>query len=50
MLRIRGQEDMERYDILIDEQLLISWDTLLKEENSLSNGMYNRKHTWTDKV
>jgi hypothetical protein len=30
MLRIRGQEGMERYDLLIDEQLLIGWDNLLR--------------------
>jgi hypothetical protein len=30
MLRIRGQAGMERYDLLIDEQLLIGWDNLLR--------------------
>jgi hypothetical protein len=30
MLRIRGQAGMERYDMLIDEQLLIGWDNLLR--------------------
>ena len=30
MLGIRGQEGMERYDLLIDEQLLIEWDNLLR--------------------
>jgi hypothetical protein len=30
MLRIRGQEGMERYDLLIDEQLLIGRDNLLR--------------------
>jgi hypothetical protein len=30
MLRIRGQKGMERYDLLIDEQLLIGWDNLLR--------------------
>ena len=29
MLRIRGQKGMERYALLIDEQLLIGWDNLL---------------------
>jgi hypothetical protein len=30
MLRMRGQKGMERYDLLIDEQLLIGWDNLLR--------------------
>jgi hypothetical protein len=30
MLWIRGQKGMERYDLLIDEQLLIGWDNLLR--------------------
>jgi len=30
MLRIRGQAGMERYDLLIDEQMLIGWDNLLR--------------------
>jgi hypothetical protein len=30
MLRIRGQEDMERYSLLIDEQIVIGWDNLLR--------------------
>jgi hypothetical protein len=30
MLRIQGQKGMERYDLLIDEQLLIGWDNLLR--------------------
>ena len=30
MFRIRGQKGMERYDLLIDEQLLIGWDNLLR--------------------
>ena len=30
MLRIRGQEGMAQYDLLIDEQLLIGWDNLLR--------------------
>ena len=29
MLRLRGQDDMERYKLLIDEQLVIGWDNLL---------------------
>ena len=29
MLRLRGQDDMERYELLIDEQLVIGWDNLL---------------------
>jgi hypothetical protein len=29
MLRIRGQEGMERYSLLIDEQIVIGWDNLL---------------------
>jgi hypothetical protein len=29
MLRIRGQEGYERYDLLIDEQTVIGWDNLL---------------------
>jgi hypothetical protein len=30
MLRIRGQEGMERYKLLIDEQIIIGWDNLLR--------------------
>jgi hypothetical protein len=30
MLRIRGQAGMGRYDLLIDEQLLIGWDNLIR--------------------
>jgi hypothetical protein len=30
MFRIRGQEGMERYSLLIDEQLVIGWDNLLR--------------------
>jgi len=30
MLRIRGQDGMERYSLLIDEQILIGWDNLLR--------------------
>ena len=30
MLTIRGQKDMGRYNLLIDEQLLIGWDNLLR--------------------
>jgi hypothetical protein len=30
MLRLRGQEGMERYDLLIDEQTVIGWDNLLR--------------------
>ena len=30
MLRLRGQKGMGRYDLLIDEQLLIGWDNLLR--------------------
>jgi hypothetical protein len=30
MLRIRGEEGKERYRNLIDEQLVIGWDNLLR--------------------
>jgi hypothetical protein len=30
MIRIRGQEGYERYDILIDKQTVIGWDNLLR--------------------
>ncbi|MGK3747566.1 MAG: hypothetical protein ACI90V_014430 [Bacillariaceae sp.] len=30
MFRIRGQEGMKRYDLLIDEQLVNGWDNLLR--------------------
>ena len=30
MLRIRGQNEMKRYQLLIDKQLLIGWDNLLQ--------------------
>ena len=30
MLRIRGQKGMNRYNLLVDEQLLIGWDNLLR--------------------
>jgi hypothetical protein len=30
MLRLRGQEGMDRYNLLIDEQLVIGWDNLLR--------------------
>ena len=30
MLRIRGQKGMNKYNLLVDEQLLIGWDNLLR--------------------
>ena len=30
MLRLRGQDDMGRYKLLIDEQMVIGWDNLLR--------------------
>jgi S-adenosylmethionine:tRNA-ribosyltransferase-isomerase (queuine synthetase) len=30
MLKIRGQEGYERYDLLIDKQTVIGWDNLLR--------------------
>jgi hypothetical protein len=30
MLRLRGQEGMERYSLLIDEQIVIGWDNILR--------------------
>ena len=30
MLQVRGQEDMERYNLLIDEQVVIGWDNVLR--------------------
>ena len=30
MLQIRGQDDTERYNLLIDEQVVIGWDNLLR--------------------
>jgi hypothetical protein len=30
MLRIRGEEGMERYGPLIEEQLVIGWDNILR--------------------
>jgi hypothetical protein len=30
MLRLRGQEGMERYNLLIDQQTVIGWDNLLR--------------------
>ena len=30
MLRIRGQEGMERYSLLIDQQTVIGWDNILR--------------------
>jgi len=30
MIRIRGQEGYERYDLLIEEQTAIGWDNLLR--------------------
>ena len=30
MLQIRGQTNMERYQLLIDEQVVIGWDNLLR--------------------
>jgi alpha-galactosidase/6-phospho-beta-glucosidase family protein len=30
MIQIRGQEEYERYDLLIDEQTVIGWDNLLR--------------------
>jgi hypothetical protein len=34
MIRIRGQEEYERYDLLIDEQTVIGWDNLLRGKYS----------------
>jgi hypothetical protein len=34
MLRIRGQDGMKRYDLLVDEQLLIGWDNLLQGKST----------------
>ena len=41
MLRLRGQEGMERYSLLIDEQLVIGWDNLLR--GKFSKQWQNRK-------
>ena len=30
MFRSRGQEEMERYSLLIDEQIVIGWDNILR--------------------
>ena len=30
MLRLRGQEGMDRYSLLIDQQMIIGWDNLLR--------------------
>ena len=30
MLRIRGQPNMDRYNILIEEQVIIGWDNLMR--------------------
>jgi hypothetical protein len=30
MIRIRGQEGYERYNLLIDEQIVLGWDNLLR--------------------
>ena len=38
---------MERYNLLMDEQVVIGWDNLTthSEESSQNNGKYNRKHS-----
>ena len=43
MFRIRGQKGMERYDLLIDEQLLIGWDNLLRGKFTKQCGGYIRE-------
>ena len=43
MLRIRGQKGMERYALLIDEQLLIGWDNLLRGKFTKHWRIYIRK-------
>ena len=50
MLQIRGQSDMERYNLLMDEQVVIGWDNLTthSEESSQNNGKYNRKHSYSE--
>ena len=32
MLRIRGEPGMTRYDLLIDEQVVIGWDNQIPEK------------------
>ena len=51
MLRLRGQEDVDkkqtfkRYTLLIDEQVVIGWDNLLRGKFSKQWKIQQKKHS-----
>jgi hypothetical protein len=50
MLRIRGQEGYERYDLLIDEQTVIGWDNLLRGKFSKQWKIQQKAYTTRRKL
>jgi hypothetical protein len=50
MIRIRGQEDYKRYDLLIDEQTVIGWDNLLRGKFSKQWKIQQRAYTTRRKL
>jgi hypothetical protein len=50
MIRIRGQEEYERYDLLIDEQTVIGWDNLLRGKFLKQWKIQQRAYTTTNKL
>jgi hypothetical protein len=50
MIRIRGQEGYERYDLLIDEQTVIGWDNLLRGKFSKQWKIQQKAYTTRRKL
>jgi hypothetical protein len=50
MLRIRGQEGFERYDLLINEQTVIGWDNLLRGKFSKQWKIQQKAHVTRRKL
>jgi hypothetical protein len=50
MIRIRGQEEYKRYDLLIDEQKVIGWDNLLRGKFSKQWKIQQKAYTIRQKL
>ena len=50
MIRIRGQEGYERYELLIDEQVVIGWDNLLRGKFSKQWKIQQKAYTTRRKL
>jgi hypothetical protein len=50
MIRIRRQEEYERYDLLIDEQTVVGWDNLLRGNFSKQWKIQQKSYTTRQKL